>query len=69
MMVRASVDAETGEIILAKKPWWAFMAKEMHASDADIEADVGASTDTTIKNPETSVNATSNASASINATA
>jgi len=28
MIIRAQVDAETGEIISVKKPWWAFMAKE-----------------------------------------
>lgn len=28
MQVQAQVDAETGEIIQAKKPWWAFLATE-----------------------------------------
>jgi hypothetical protein len=28
MQVRAQVDAETGELIMIKKPWWAFMASE-----------------------------------------
>ena len=45
MMVRASVDAETGEIILSKKPWWAFLAKEQNAAEADIDAEVGLSTE------------------------
>jgi len=43
MLVRAQVDAETGEIISVKKPWWAFLAKEKHenTSDEEIEAEVG----------------------------
>ena len=28
MQVRAQVDAESGEVIQAKKPWWAFLASE-----------------------------------------
>jgi len=28
MNVEAQVDAETGEIIRVKKPWWAFLASE-----------------------------------------
>ena len=28
MLVKAQVDAETGEIIRVKKPWWAFLAVE-----------------------------------------
>jgi hypothetical protein len=28
MQVQAQVDAETGEVIQAKKPWWAFLASE-----------------------------------------
>ncbi|MEM4230886.1 MAG: hypothetical protein QXF25_03355 [Candidatus Pacearchaeota archaeon] len=28
MQVQAQVDAETGEVIQAKKPWWAFLAAE-----------------------------------------
>ncbi len=28
MQVQAQVDAENGEVILAKKPWWAFLATE-----------------------------------------
>jgi len=28
MQVKAQVDAETGEIIRVKKPWWAFLASE-----------------------------------------
>ncbi len=30
MKVMAHVDAETGEIISIKRPWWAFMAKEQN---------------------------------------
>lgn len=40
MLVRAEVDAETGEIIKAEKPWWAFVAKEKNADDSEIEAEV-----------------------------
>lgn len=32
MRVKAHVDAETGEIISVKKPWWAFMASEKNES-------------------------------------
>ena len=28
MKVQAQIDAETGEVILIKKPWWSFLAKE-----------------------------------------
>jgi len=28
MLVEAQVDAETGDVIQTKKPWWAFLAKE-----------------------------------------
>jgi len=28
MQVQAQVDAETGEIVRVKKPWWAFLASE-----------------------------------------
>ncbi|HJX51072.1 MAG TPA: hypothetical protein VJ438_06440 [Candidatus Nanoarchaeia archaeon] len=28
MQVKAQVDAETGELIIVKKPWWAFLATE-----------------------------------------
>ena len=28
MRVKAQIDAETGEVIQAKKPWWAFLATE-----------------------------------------
>ena len=44
MIVKAQVDAETGEIISAKKPWWAFIAKEKNADDKEIEADVSENT-------------------------
>ena len=39
MRVAAKVDAETGEIILIKKPWWAFFAKEKDEEDSDIDND------------------------------
>lgn len=45
MKVRAQVDAETGEVISVKKPWWAFTAKEKNDDDSEIEnelADVNA---------------------------
>lgn len=28
MQVQAQIDAETGEVVQAKKPWWAFLASE-----------------------------------------
>jgi hypothetical protein len=28
MQVSAQVDAENGEVIAVKKPWWAFLASE-----------------------------------------
>ena len=28
MKVKAELDAETGEVIRIKKPWWAFLARE-----------------------------------------
>ncbi len=41
MKVRAEIDAETGEIILIEKPWWAFFAKEKDENESeDIEKDV-----------------------------
>lgn len=49
MHVTARVDAETGEIIEAKKPWWAFLAKEKNADDKEIEQEVEAGSQT----PET----------------
>jgi hypothetical protein len=45
MFVSAQVDAETGDVLVVKKPWWAFMAKEKNALDAEIEAEVEAETD------------------------
>jgi len=35
MAVSAQVDAETGDIIAVKKPWWVFMAKEINASSSE----------------------------------
>jgi len=49
MVVRAEVDAETGEIINVKKPWWAFSAKEKNAEEPEIEADVGISENYEVK--------------------
>lgn len=40
MMVQAKVDAETGEVIEARKPWWAFLASEEDASEAEIQQEV-----------------------------
>ena len=37
--VKAEIDAETGEIILIKKPWWAFLAKEKHEREEFEEND------------------------------
>ncbi|MBS3089846.1 hypothetical protein J4461_03135 [Candidatus Pacearchaeota archaeon] len=48
MEVRAEVDAETGEIITANKPWWAFLAREDNANAAEIEQDVGISANASI---------------------
>ena len=38
--VRAVIDAETGEIILIKKPWWAFVAKEKNDDEKEIEDEI-----------------------------
>jgi len=38
MAVRAEVDAETGEIIKARKPWWSFMAKEKNEAQEEAGA-------------------------------
>lgn len=35
MNVEAQIDAETGEVIKSKKPWWAFMASEQDEEDSD----------------------------------
>lgn len=37
MKMVAEVDAETGDIISTRKPWWSFMAKEDNTSDKEIE--------------------------------
>ncbi|MDP3881739.1 MAG: hypothetical protein Q8Q31_02575 [Nanoarchaeota archaeon] len=42
MMVQAKVDAETGQIIGAKKPWWAFLASEKDATEAEIRQEIQA---------------------------
>ncbi len=41
MKVRAVVDTETGEIIFVKKPWWAFIAREKHENEQEIENETG----------------------------
>lgn len=38
MEVKAQVDAETGEIIKVKKPWWAFLATEPAETDGGNES-------------------------------
>ena len=48
MVVKAQVDAETGEIISTRKPWWAFLAKEDNASDAEIESEIQADSEENI---------------------
>ncbi|MFW6272603.1 MAG: hypothetical protein ACOC2U_02345, partial [bacterium] len=35
MQVQAQVDAENGEVIDSKKPWWAFLASEQNYSEED----------------------------------
>lgn len=40
MKVRAVVDAETGEVISVRKPWWAFLSKEEKVTDEEIEAEI-----------------------------
>ena len=37
MRVMADVDAENGEFIELRKPWWAFMAKEKDEVEEDLE--------------------------------
>jgi len=37
MQVNAEVDAETGEVVKAKKPWWAFLASETDEKPEMIE--------------------------------
>ncbi len=45
MVVKAQVDAETGEIISIQKPWWAFLAKEKdEAEDENGNADISSCT-------------------------
>ena len=38
MRVKAQVNAETGELIQVKKPWWAFLAAEQEEEEADEES-------------------------------
>ena len=42
MMVSARVDAETGQVIEVRKPWWAFLARENNANGAEIKQEVQA---------------------------
>lgn len=44
MIAKAEIDSETGEILRIKKPWWAFLAKEKHATRAEIEAEIEGNT-------------------------
>lgn len=44
MIAKAEIDPETGEILRIKKPWWAFLAKEKHATRAEIEAEIEGNT-------------------------
>ena len=39
MQVQAQVDAENGEIIRSKKPWWAFLASETDEVEEDTETE------------------------------
>jgi len=36
MKVQSNIDAETGEVISSKKPWWAFLASETDEEPEDI---------------------------------
>lgn len=36
-VVSAEVDAETGEVISVKKPWWSFLSKDKDEIETDIE--------------------------------
>jgi hypothetical protein len=48
MPVIAQVDAETGQIISVKKPWWAFIAKDSDESMPSETADAGAVENATV---------------------
>ena len=39
MQVQSRVDAETGDVIDIKKPWWAFLASEKNERGSDDEED------------------------------
>ncbi len=39
--LRAVIDAETGEIVLVKRPWWHFFAKEKNYTDKEIDDEIG----------------------------
>ena len=47
MVVRAEVDAETGDIIRLRKPWWSFMSNEKE-EDSETEAELEAETETEV---------------------
>jgi hypothetical protein len=58
MKVRAEVNPETGDIILIKKPWWAFLAKEKDEVESEVEDDTNVE-----------ANVTASANVSINSSA
>lgn len=39
--VKAVVDAETGDVINVKKPWWAFLVKEKDEEENEIDEELG----------------------------
>lgn len=45
MDVESEVDAETGEVIVIRKPWWSFLAAE---SDTSVESSIGIDSDSEI---------------------
>jgi putative hemolysin len=48
MPLEAQVDAESGELVSVKKPWWTFMAKEVkEEAEADDTEEVSLETNTT----------------------
>ena len=47
MVVRAEVDAETGDIIRLRKPWWSFASNEIE-EDAETEAELEAEGNTNV---------------------
>ena len=43
MKAVAEIDAETGEVIKIRKPWWGFLAKEKNVDDTEIESELNIS--------------------------